>query len=150
MTDVKKDSLPDFKDVESAEYVPVYAGNQQQPMSPNMIISAIGGVYELADDGDDVPAPEGYVPPGNRNGDHDPVILRDKAYRLHAIDTEGELGNFPRVLDPRDNKNAPDKWPSKDTKDGSAAEKAAKQAQEHVEKLSKRDTDHAVGSKTTK
>jgi len=112
MTDVKKDELPDFQAVSDARYVPVPAGNQSQPLTANLIVAALGGAYEPdTKDGDTVPRPEGYVPPGNRNGDDDPVLVRDKAYRLHAIDTEGELGNFPRVLDPRDNDNAPDEWP---------------------------------------
>jgi hypothetical protein len=112
MTVTTKDSLPDVKDVTSAEYVPVPAGNQPQPLSVNVILSGLGGQYTPEKDGDKVVPLQGYVPEGNRDGVDDKALVRDKAFRLHQIDTEGELGNYPRIVDPRDNDDAPDEWPA--------------------------------------
>lgn len=131
-----KDSLPDFHSVENVEYVPVPAMNQAQPQSVNNILQALGGVYTLPKDGDKVSEIEGWVPPGNRDGENDPVLARDKAYRLHKIDTTSEEGIFPRIVDPRDNNDAPDEWPSnagEDTK-RDALLKAAEKAQNERDK----------------
>lgn len=111
----KKDApVGDLPEVQSAEYVPVPANNQPAPLTPNLILQGLGGLVEPVEgkDGDTSPRLEGYVPPSNRNGKDDRALVTDKAFKLHKIDTEGELGLFPRVVDPRDNDDAPDEWSS--------------------------------------
>ena len=100
----------DLPEVTDATYVPVPANNQPQALTANLILAGLGGLVEPVKGGDEPVRLQGYVPPGNRNGDDDPALVRDKAFRLHKIDTEGELGLFPRIVDPRDNKDAPDEW----------------------------------------
>lgn len=114
MTENKKDApVGDLPEVQSAEFTPVPAGNQPQGLTPNLILQGLGGSVELIKDGDEPPRLEGWVPPSNRNGKDDAALLKDKAFKLHQMDTEGELGLFPRVVDPRDNPTAPDEWVDK-------------------------------------
>lgn len=114
-----KDAPPQsYSDLEGVQYSPVPAWNQPQPQTENMILAALGGSIELHKSGDEVPRLEGYIPPSNRQGDDaldDPLLARDKAARYQLKDTQGELGPFPNVVDPRDNDHAPDQWPSKKT-----------------------------------
>ena len=121
-----KDSVVDVHAVENAEFVPVPAGNQPQPQTVNLILASLGGQYSQEKNGDVAPRLEGYVPPSNRNGSDDVALRTDKAFRLHAIDTEGELGNFPRVEDPRDNDKAPDEWPASQKSESVASSKGTK------------------------
>ena len=107
----KKDSpVGDLPEVVSAEYVPVPANNQPQTLTVNAILQGLGGSHEAVKGGDEPVKLEGWVPPSNRNGKDDAALVRDKAFKLHKIDTEDELGLFPRIVDPRDNKDAPDEW----------------------------------------
>lgn len=104
---------PHFSDLAGVQYSPVPAWNQPQPQTPNMILASLGGIVTPEENGDVVQRLEGYIPPTNRNGSSavdDQLIARDKAARLQMKDTEPELGPFPRVVDPRDNDNAPDEW----------------------------------------
>ena len=106
-------------DSESVEYVPVPAWNQPQPQTPNMILAALGGganePVAQPKDGDKSPKLEGYVPPVNRNGDNmveDRLLGLDKVARLHLVDNDPDGRPFVRNVDPRDNDNAPDEWPT--------------------------------------
>lgn len=110
--DVPKKDAPvgDLPEVQSAEYVPVPANNQPQSLTVNAILQGLGGLVETVKGGDEAVKLEGWVPPSNRNGKDDAALVKDKAFKLHKIDTEDELGLFPRIVDPRDNKDAPDEW----------------------------------------
>jgi hypothetical protein len=119
-----KDSPPPaFNEVAGVQFSPVPAWNQPQPQTANMIIAALGGKADLPKSGDNVPRLEGYIPPGNRNGDsalEDRLLAQDKVARLHLKDTEPELGPFANTLDPRDNRDAPDEYADKNDKTGVA------------------------------
>lgn len=110
------------------KFVPVPGANQNQALTANVIVAALGGVFTPDKDGDKVVPQEGWVPPSNRDGEtakEDRWLGKDKVARLAAIAAENDLGNFPRILDPRDNDKAPDTW-EEHTPDDKAVEESKK------------------------
>lgn len=95
------------------DFVPVQGASQAQPQTVNIIVGSLGGQYTQPKDGDKVSKQEGWVPPSNRDGDtfkEDPWLGKHKVAVLNALDSQGDLSEFPRVLDPRDNDKADDTW----------------------------------------
>lgn len=110
----------------NVQFTPVPGANQNQALTPNLIVAALGGIFEPLKNGDEVKPQEGWVPPSNRDGKtaaEDPWLGKDKVARLAAIASENDLGNFPRILDPRDNDKAPDTW-EEHTPDDKAVEES--------------------------